>query len=86
MGWNVAWAGRLMRQMVRTSEEIKTQALDEAGCCSTCDYCRPTFDNPFGCPDHRAKIQLIQELVEYTEGLEERCKQLESRLAQAERE
>ena len=64
---------------MKSLEELKAQVLDEAGCCGQCDLYHTTQDHPFGCPEAQAKILLVQELLEYTE-------QLESHLAQVERE
>ena len=64
----------------KTPEELKSQVIDESGCCGTCECYHTTVDNPFGCQEAQAKTMLVMELVKYTEQLESTTSQLSKAL------
>lgn len=65
---------------MKTPEELKSQALDESGCCGQCDFYCTTVDNPFGCQEAQLKTALVAELVAYTEQLESTIRQVSKAL------
>lgn len=65
---------------MKAPEELKAQAIDEAGCCSACEYSRTTYDHPYGCIESQAKVMIVHELVQYTEQLESTISQVSKAL------
>lgn len=54
----------------KTSEEIKAGLINDMACCSSCDHCYPTHDNPYGCHERAKQIEIAENAYALIQQLE----------------
>lgn len=61
---------------MKTPEEIKKGLENDLACCSNCNQCYPTQDNPYGCAERARQIEIAGNAFAYIQQLEDQFRDL----------